>query len=62
VDNLAGWLGGWVAGWLAAWSGCGVSRTVVTTGRVLTGFEPIGPDNRRIVLQEWLTEAFARLH
>jgi hypothetical protein len=32
---------------------------VVPTARVLAGFEPITPDNRRVVLQEWLVEAFA---
>ena len=30
----------------------------VPTGRVLAGFMPITQDNRRIVLQEWLAEAF----
>jgi hypothetical protein len=30
----------------------------VPTGRVLTGFAPISKANRRIVLQEWLAEAF----
>lgn len=29
------------------------------TGQVLHGFEPITRDNRRIVLQEWLAEAFS---
>ena len=29
------------------------------TRQVLAGFEPISADNRRIVLQEWLAEAFA---
>jgi hypothetical protein len=32
---------------------------VVPTARVMAGFEPITPDNRRVVLQEWLGEAFA---
>jgi hypothetical protein len=27
------------------------------TRRVVAGFGPIGPDNRRILLQEWLAEA-----
>ncbi len=31
----------------------------VPTGQVLAGFEPVTADNRRIVLQEWLAEAFA---
>jgi hypothetical protein len=30
----------------------------VPTRRVLAGFAPITADNRRIVLQEWLAEAF----
>ena len=30
----------------------------IPTGRVLAGFAPIAADNRRIVLQEWLAEAF----
>jgi hypothetical protein len=30
----------------------------VPTGRVLVGFEPISTANRRIVVQEWLAEAF----
>jgi hypothetical protein len=39
---------------VAVW---GVAHAV-PTGRVLAGFEPISADNRRIVLQEWLAEAF----
>jgi len=30
----------------------------IPTAQVLAGFEPITRDNRRIVLQEWLAEAF----
>ena len=30
----------------------------VPTGQVLAGFEPISTANRRIVVQEWLAEAF----
>jgi len=30
----------------------------IPTRQVLTGFEPIAPDNRRVLLQEWLAEAF----
>jgi hypothetical protein len=30
----------------------------VPTGRVLAGFEPVTADNRRIIKQEWLAEAF----
>jgi hypothetical protein len=31
---------------------------VVPTRRVLAGFEPITADNRRVLVQEWLAEAF----
>jgi len=31
------------------------------TGRVLAGFEPATADNRRVIKQEWLAEAFAVL-
>ena len=30
----------------------------IPTGQVLAGFKPITQDNRRIVLQEWMAEAF----
>lgn len=30
----------------------------IPTRQVLAGFEPISRDNRRVVLQEWLAEAF----
>ena len=39
---------------VAVW---GVAHAV-PTGQVLAGFAPITPDNRRIVVQEWLAEAF----
>jgi hypothetical protein len=39
---------------VAVW---GVAHAV-PTGQVLAGFEPITTANRRIVLQEWLAEAF----
>jgi len=39
---------------VAVW---GVAHAV-PTGRVLAGFAPISGANRRIVLQEWLAEAF----
>jgi hypothetical protein len=42
------------AGAVALW---GVAHTVPTR-QVLAGFEPIKPDNRRVLLQEWLAEAF----
>jgi len=31
---------------------------VIPTRQVLAGFEPITADNRRVILQEWLAEAF----
>jgi hypothetical protein len=34
----------------------GVSHAIPTPN-VLAGFEPITPDNRRVLLQEWLAEA-----
>ena len=30
----------------------------IPTGRVVAGFEPTAVDNHRIILQEWLAEAF----
>jgi hypothetical protein len=39
---------------IALW---GVAHAV-PTGQVLAGFEPITTDNRRVLLQEWLAEAF----
>lgn len=39
---------------VGAW---GVSHALPTR-QVLAGFEPIGRDNRRVLLQEWLAEAF----
>ena len=39
---------------IALW---GVAHAVPTT-QVLAGFEPITTDNRRVLLQEWLAEAF----
>ncbi len=32
---------------------------VIPTRQVLRGFDPITTDNRRIILQEWVAEAFA---
>jgi hypothetical protein len=29
----------------------------IPTRQVITGFDPVSPDNRRIILQEWLAEA-----
>jgi hypothetical protein len=42
------------AGVVAVW---GVAHAV-PTGKVLAGFAPVTADNRRIILQEWLAEAF----
>jgi hypothetical protein len=42
------------AGIVALW---GLAH-VIPTRRVLAGFAPISTDNRRIILQEWLAEAF----
>lgn len=35
----------------------GVSHAI-PTARVVAGFEPITTDNRRVLVQEWLAEAF----
>jgi hypothetical protein len=42
------------AGLVGLW---GVAHAIPTR-QVLAGFEPITIDNRRVVLQEWLAEAF----
>jgi hypothetical protein len=51
-----------VAGFLAYVAGAVVAlwgvAHAVPTRQVLAGFEPVTADNRRIVLQEWLAEAF----
>jgi hypothetical protein len=39
---------------VAAW---GVAHAVPTR-QVVAGFEPVSADNRRVILQEWLAEAF----
>jgi hypothetical protein len=39
---------------VAAW---GLAHAIPTR-QVLAGFEPISVDNRRVILQEWLAEAF----
>jgi hypothetical protein len=39
---------------VAVW---GVAHAIPTR-QVLAGFEPVSTDNRRIILQEWLAEAF----
>jgi len=39
---------------LTAWG----TAHAVPTGQVLAGFKPVTLDNRRIVQQEWLAEAF----
>lgn len=40
---------------VAAW---GLAHAVPTR-QVIAGFEPISADNRRVVVQEWLAEAFS---
>lgn len=42
------------AGLVGLW---GVAHAIPTR-RVLAGFGPISVDNRRVLLQEWLVEAF----
>jgi hypothetical protein len=42
------------AAMIAAW---GVAHAAPTR-QVLAGFEPVTPDNRRVITQEWLAEAF----
>jgi hypothetical protein len=42
------------AGLVGLW---GVSHAI-PTARVVAGFEPITTDNRRVLVQEWLAEAF----
>jgi len=42
------------AGLVALW---GVAHAIPTS-RVVAGFEPITTDNRRVLVQEWLAEAF----
>ena len=44
-----------VAGLVAAW---GVAHAVPTR-QVVAGFAPITPNNRRVLVQEWLAEAFS---
>jgi hypothetical protein len=39
---------------IAAWG----TAHAIPTRQVLAGFSPITPDNRRIIQQEWLAEAF----
>ena len=49
-----------VLGYLAAaMAGLWGVAHVVPTRQVLAGFRPITEDNRRVLLQEWLAEAFA---
>ena len=42
------------AGLVGLW---GVAHAIPTR-RVLAGFEPVTADNRRVVMQEWIAEAF----
>ena len=54
IGDVAAILAYVAAAVVAVW---GVAHAV-PTGQVLAGFAPITADNRRIVLQEWLAEAF----
>jgi len=40
------------------WSLAGACCTRVPTRQVLAGFEPVTADNRRVIKQEWVAEAF----
>ena len=51
---MATMLASLAAALVAVW---GVAHAIPTR-RVLTGFRPITQDNRRVLLQEWLAEAF----
>ena len=53
-DPMATTLASLAAVLLALW---GVAHAI-PTNQLLVGFEPITQDNRRVVLQEWLAEAF----
>ena len=44
-----------VAGLVAAW---GIAHAVPTR-QVVAGFAPMTPNNRRVLVQEWLAEAFS---
>ena len=44
-----------VAGLIAAW---GIAHAVPTR-QVVAGFAPMTPNNRRVLVQEWLAEAFS---
>lgn len=54
IGDMAAILAYVAAAVVAVW---GVAHAL-PTGQVLAGFAPITADNRRIVLQEWLAEAF----
>ena len=51
MDSILAYIAGAV---VAVW---GVAHAIPTR-QVLAGFEPVSTDNRRIILQEWLAEAF----
>ena len=53
-DLMATILASLAAALVALW---GVAHAIPTS-QVLAGFKPITQDNRRVVLQEWLAEAF----
>jgi hypothetical protein len=54
IGDMAAILAYVAAAVVAVW---GVAHAV-PTGQVLAGFAPVTADNRRIILQEWLAEAF----
>ena len=51
VDAILAYIAGAV---VAVWG----AAHAIPTRQVLAGFEPVSTDNRRIILQEWLAEAF----
>ena len=53
-DLMATMLASLAAALVSLW---GLAHTIPTS-QVLAGFNPITQDNRRVVLQEWLAEAF----
>jgi len=54
IEAMASTLAYLAAALVAAW---GVAHAIPTR-QVIAGFEPLSVDNRRVILQEWLAEAF----
>ena len=54
ITRMAGFLAYAAAAIVALWG----AAHAIPTRQVLAGFEPITTHNRRVVLQEWLAEAF----